>query len=206
MRSAVLLALVGCGSYTMYQTAEPLPLNHWQVAVASTSGEFYDLPQNTPTPTTGIELASRYGIGNETDVGLKLYSIGTETSVRHRFVDGKWQWAGLAALGGGRTTERVGTTDAITAHLRVAAAITRRLRPRFAITFGPALTGSLFEPAGGGYAAGLLVGAFGNAEWSFGATGRWHLMPEISLHVTAAGDVPVKGAVAMGGLAFSRDF
>jgi len=116
------------------------------------------------------------------------------------------QWAGLLALGGVRTRQQLETTDAFTAHLRVAAAITRRLRPRFALTFGPALTGSLFVPAGGGSAAGLLLGAFGNAEWSFGETARWHLMPEISVHGSVAGDVPVEGAVVMGGLAFSRDF
>lgn len=206
MRSLVLLAATGCGSYTMYQTAEPLPRNRWELQVASTSGEFYDLPQNTPTPTTGLELAARYGLGHETDVGLKLYTVGTEASVRHRFVDGKWQWAGLAALGGARTIERLGSTDAYTMHARIAAAITRRLRPRFAITFGPALTGSFFLPAGGGSAAGLMVGAFGNAEWRLGATNRWHITPEVSLHVAPLGDVPVKGGVILGGVAFGRDF
>ena len=206
MRSLALIAVTGCGSYTMYQTAEPLPLNHWQLQVASTSGEFFDLPQNQPTPTTAVELASRYGIGHDTDVGLKIYTFGTEASVRHRFVNGKWQWAGLAALGGARTLERLGTTDALTMHVRGAAAITRRFRPRFAITFGPALTGSLFVPAGGGSSAGLLVGAFGNAEWRFGATNKWHLVPEISLHVAPLGDVPVKGGVILGGIAFGRDF
>lgn len=206
MRSLVLLAVAGCGSYTMYQTAEPLPKHRWQLQVASTSGEFYDLPQNTPTPTTGLEVAGRYGIGGDTDVGVKLYTLGTEASIRHRFVDGKWQWAGLAALGGAWTIERLGSTSAITMHGRVAAAITRRLRPRFAITFGPALTGSVFVPAGGGYAGGLMAGAFVNAEWRLGATNRWHLTPEVSLHVAPLGDVPVKGGVVLGGIAFGRDF
>lgn len=206
MRSLVLLLAAGCGSYTMYQTAEPLPKNRWQLQVASTSGEFYDLPQNTPTPTTGLELASRYGIGHDTDVGLKLYTLGSEVSIRHRFADGRWQYAALGALGGAWTIARLGSTDALTMHARGAVAITRRLRPRFAFTFGPALTGSVFVPAGGGSSAGLMIGAFGNAEWRLGATNRWHLTPEISVHVAPLGDVPVKGGVVLGGIAFGRDF
>lgn len=202
----VVIALAGCGTYTHYQTAEPLPLHRLQVAVASTSGAFFDLAQETFTPMTGLELAARYGIGHDTDLGLKLYTLGAEASVRHRFIDRRWQYAGLAAIGGVRTREHLGTSDSLTGHVRLAGAITRRTGPGFALTFGPAATCSVFVPAGGGKAAGLLLGAFGNVEFSFGATRRWHVTPEISLHVTVVGDVPVSGAVALGGLAISRDF
>jgi hypothetical protein len=206
MRSAVVIALAGCGTYTQYQTAEPLPAGRWQASIADTVGEFFDLAQELPTPTVSAELAVRRGIGNDTDVGLKLYTLGLEASARHRFVTGRWQYAGLAAIGGAYTRQYLGTTEALSGQLRLAGAATRRTGPGFAITLGPALTGSLFVPSGGGWSGGVLAGAFGNVEFSLGENHRWHLTPEVSVHVTVVGDVPVSGAVVMGGLALARDF
>ena len=59
-----------------------------------------------------------------------------------------------------------------------------------------------FAPWAGGHAEGLLLGGFANAAWRFG--GCWQVVPELSLHVTAAGEVPVRGTVAQLGVAIGR--
>jgi len=195
-----------CGTYTTYQTAEPLANGRWQVSAAVSPGAFVDRPQGTRIPTVIGELAVRRGVGAETDVGLKLFTAGAELSVRHRIIDARWQWALLGALAWARSEESGGATEAITGQLRLTAVATRRTSPRWAFSVGPVVTGSAITFAGGGDATGLLVGGFANAAFSFGATRRWHLIPELSLHVTATGDVPVDGAVSLLGLALARDF
>ena len=54
------------------------------------------------------------------------------------------------------------------------------------------------------HSTGALFGGFFGFDWRFG--NHWHLVPEVSLHFTAAGDVPVDGAVFLLGSAFARDF
>lgn len=204
-RSALLLVTVGaCGSVTTYQSADVLPRGAWQGTVAVGAGAFSDKPQESKTPTATLELAARVGVGAETDVGLKLYTLGIEASVRHRISQGRWSWALLGALGGVITDETSPTGKAGLTQLRLGAVATKRRSPRFAWNLGPMTTFSLLRPAGGGTAGGALVGAFFGIDWRFGT--KWHLVPEVSLHVTAAGDVPVSGTVGMIGTALSRDF
>jgi hypothetical protein len=69
---------------------------------------------------------------------------------------------------------------------------------------GPMTTFSLLRPAGGGTAGGALFGGFVGFDWKLG--NKWHLVPELSLHFTVAGDVPVHGSVGMLGTALMRDF
>lgn len=207
----VLVALAGvglaaCGSYTTYQTAEPLRAGRWQGAVAVGPGVFVDRPGETKLPSVHVELAARRGVGADTDVGLKLYGLGVEASVRHRVraTPAGWSFAVLGALGGLRTRgEDTPLPDALGAHLRLTGVATKRTSARWAFSFGPVGTGSLYLPAGGGHATGVLAGAFGNAQRTWG---RWHLVPELSLHRTVAGDVPVDGAVVQLGVGLARDF
>ena len=196
----------GCGTYTTYQTAEPLPRGTWQGAVALTTGLFLDQPSETKTPALINELAARYGVGGDTDVGLKLFSIGSELSVRHRVIDAAWQLALLGAIVYARSEEQGGQTEALLGQLRLGAAATRRTSVRWAFSVGPLVTGSAYSFAGGGSARGLLAGAFANAQWTFGSLRRWHLIPELSFHASLAGDVPVDGYVTMLGVALARDW
>ncbi len=189
---------------TTYQSADVLPRGAWQGTVAVGAGAFSDKPQESKTPTATLELAARVGVGAETDVGLKLYTLGIEASVRHRISQGRWSWALLGALGGVITDETSPTGKAGLTQLRLGAVATKRRSPRFAWNLGPMTTFSLLRPAGGGTAGGALVGAFFGIDWRFGT--KWHLVPEVSLHVTAAGDVPVSGTVGMIGTALSREF
>jgi hypothetical protein len=206
-RALSVLVLGACGSYTTYQTAEPLPAGRWQASIAVAPGVYDDRPSEVKTPTLASELALRRGFGASTDLGVKLYAVGAELGVRHRFHDGaRWDWAFLGSFGGSRTEEGPGTTDAALAQLRVGAAATRRTSSRWAFTVGPTITASLIDFAESSAATGLLVGGFANVEWSFGASRCWHLVPELSIHATAAGDVPVDGGLILLGVAFARDF
>lgn len=200
----LVLGLAACGSVTTYQTADVLPRGAWQGTIAAGVGSFSDKPQETKTPTATLEVAARVGVGGETDVGLKLYTLGVETSVRHRFSQGTWSWALLGSLGGMITNEDAPTGRAGLTQLRLGAVATKRRSPRFAWNMGPMTTFSLLRAAGGGSSAGAMIGGFFGIDWRFGT--KWHLLPELSLHVTAAGDVPVSGTVGMLGTALSRDF
>jgi hypothetical protein len=203
---ALVACAAGCGSYTTYQTAEPMPRGRWQGAIALGVGSFADPPSDSRTPSASFEIGARRGVGRDTDVGLKLYTIGFEASVRHRFATAPhgWSFAGLLAIGG--LTSRGGTVlpDALGGHVRLTAIATKRTSARWAYSFGPLATSSLFLPAGGGRATGVLLGAFANLAWTLGD--RWHLVPELSLHRTIAGDVPVDGSVAQLGIGLARDW
>jgi hypothetical protein len=167
---------------------------------------FRDDPGETKLPSVHVELAARRGVGGDTDLGVKLYSLGWEASVRHRFLetDTGWSIAGLAAIGGLRSMGQGALPDALEGHVRATAVFTRRTSKRWAYSFGPVATGSLYLPAGGGHATGVLGGAFGNVEWAFGK--KWRLLPELSLHRTISGDVPVDGLVVQLGAGMTRDF
>jgi hypothetical protein len=197
--------IAGCGSYTTYQTAEPLPRGRWQGAAAIGPGVFVDQPGASRTPSVHVELAARRGVGADTDAGVKLYGLGWEAGVRHRITRrGAWSLAPLLAIGGLRTIGRGSLPDALAGHLRLTGIATRRTSSRWAWSFGPVVTGSLYLPAAGGHATGVLVGVVGNGAWRFGRC--WQLVPELSLHRSVAGDVPVDGSVVQLGVGVLRDF
>jgi hypothetical protein len=208
IRSAVvaIVAVAGCGSVTTYQSAETLAPGRWQGMAALGGGSFADRDQMSRTPTINAEVGARRGIVDGTDLGLKLYTIGIEASVRQRLATGTWSWALLGAIGGSRSTDRWGLAvpNAVLAQLRIGVVATRRTSPTWAWSVGPVTTGSLWIPEGGGHGEGVLLGGFGGFDWRFGA--KWHLVPEVSLHRTLAGVIPVHGTVAELGAAFTRDF
>jgi len=205
MRIAVLsLLLAACGSVTTYQSADTLPRGRWQAMVAGGLGGFSDEPQETSIPTITAEIAARVGIAEDTDVGFKLYTAGIEASIRHRIKRGVWSWALLGSLGGMITNEESAVGEGGLTQLRVGAVATRRRSENWAWNMGPTVALSLLRPSGGGTATGALLGGFFGFDWRFGE--RWHLVPEVSLHLTAAGDVPVDGAVILLGTALARDF
>lgn len=200
---AALAALAaGCGSLSTYRTAEPIGPGRWQVDVAADVGAFTDRAQDTRTPAAHLEVAVRRGLGADTDATVKLYVPGVELGVQRRLARGRWQWALAGAIGGERTTAAAGTTDALTAHLRLTALATRRTSRAWAFTVGPVATGGLFVPAGGGHATGLLLGGFASAARRFARC--WEVVPELSVHRTVAGEVPVAGGVLQLGAAIGR--
>jgi hypothetical protein len=202
-RSLVLVLVLGCGSVTTYQSADVLPRGTWSIQLAASAGGFNDTEQETRIPTGSIELAARRGLGGDTDVGLKLYTAGIEASVRHQISDGRWAWALLGSLGGMITDETSPAGAAGLTQLRLGAVATKHRSKSWGWNMGPITTFSLLRPAGGGTAGGAMVGGFFGFDWRFADV--WHFTPELSLHVTAAGEVPVAGSVGMLGAAISRE-
>jgi hypothetical protein len=198
------LALAGCGTLTSYQTAEPVARGHVRVAAALTGGTFADTEQGTRTPSLQGEVEGRYGVAANVDVGLKLYTVGAELSGRWRIVDGAWAIALLGAVGGVRNTDRALVADGLLVHARIGAVATHRTSARWAFSFGPALTASRYAFDGGGAATGVLVGGIVNAECRLGR--RWRLVPELGLHATVAGEVPVVGWIGELGVGAAIDF
>jgi hypothetical protein len=194
--------VTSCGSLTTYRTAEPVPRGQWRLDVAAGAAAYVDREQDTRIPGGHVEVAVRRGLRRDADVTVKVHVPGVELGVQRRIAGGRWQWAVAAAVGGARTTEGPGTTDAVFGHLRLTALATRRTSPAWAFTVGPVATGGLFLPAGGGHATGLLLGGFASAARAFG--GCWQVIPELSLHLTAAGEVPVRGSVLQLGAAVGR--
>ena len=204
IRSALLVAAAGCGSVTTYQSADTLPRGTWAVQLAVEAGGFNDTEQQTKIPTGAFELAARRGLSANTDVGLKLYTAGIEASFRYRIAQGRWSWALLSSLGGVVTNESSPVGAAGLTQLRLGAVATKHRSTTWGWNMGPITTFSLLRPAGGGTVGGAMIGGFVGFDWRFGDV--WHLTPELSLHVTAAGEVPVKGSVGMLGTAISREF
>jgi hypothetical protein len=163
---------------TTYQSADTLAPGRWQGMAALGAGVFNDTEQHQKTPTITAELGARRGVADNTDVGLKLYTVGIEASVRQRVAAGTWSWALLGAIGGLRNGDSSpAIPKALLGQLRIGAVATRRTSPTFAWSVGPLVTGSLWLPAGGGSAAGVMLGGFGGLDWRFGE--RWHLVPEL---------------------------
>lgn len=205
----VAAALAACGSLTGYHTAETLPCGRWQAQAALTAGSYRDEPFATQTPTGQLELAAKVGLTDELELGGKLYTVGAEVSLKRRLLrpgpalTRGLSIAALASAGGVRTRGEGSLPEMILGQARLGALGTWRSSPRLAWTLGALGTGSLFVPAGGGHATGFLLGGVANLDWRF--TARWHLIPELSLHRTLAGEVPVDGSVVMAGLAVAWD-
>lgn len=200
----VVAALLGaCGTLTSYQSAEPVEPGRWRVAAALTGGAFADREQETKTPTAQAEVEVRRGVAADVDAGLKLYTVGAEASARWRFAHGPWQWALAGALGGIRNEDRPLVSDGLLLHARVAAIATRRTSSRWAWSAAPTLTLSRYWFDGGGAAGGVLLGAVVNGERRLGA--RWRLVPELGVHRTIGGEVPVVGFVGHVGVGVALD-
>ena len=200
---ALALGAAACGTFTSYQTAEPVAPGRWRLAGAITAGQFRDLEQASQTPTTQLELELRRGVHPRGDVGLKLYTVGAELSTRWRVSDGPWAWALLGSLASVRNQDRALVADGLLAQARLGAVTTRRTSRRWAFSVGPSLTAARYWFDGGGRASGLLGGVTGNVSWSFSR--RWHLIPEVGLHATLRGDVPVDGLVGYLGVGVGVD-
>lgn len=201
------LTAAACGSLTSYHTAETLPCGAWQAQAALGAGSYRDQPFDTNTPTAHAELAARVGITDELELGAKLYTLGAEFSARHRLRRPAGMrglsLAAHASLGGVRSRGEGSLPEMILGQARLGMLGTWRSSPHLAWTLGAIGTGSLYVPAGGGHATGTLLGSVANLDWRFAA--RWHLLPELSLHRSVTGEVPVDGSVVMAGLAVAWD-
>jgi hypothetical protein len=199
----VVAAGAGCPSLSAHQTAEPLPPGRWRAGGALALVGLRDVEQETRIPGLQLELSARRGLAGDLDAGVKLYGVGLELDLKWRFLDGATQLAVAPALDLARTAETALTSDALHLFVRLPLLATWRWGPR-QVTAGPSLLWGAFLPENGGHATGLMAGAFVNVAFRLGG-GRWHLVPELDLYRTVAGEVPLDGAAAHLGLSLARD-
>lgn len=208
--ASLAVAAAGCGSVTSYHSAETLPRGRWHLQAALSAGAYKDTPQQSQTPSAQLELSARVGVASHTDLGVKLYTLGAEASARHRLFDGTaagrrrgFAVALTAAAGGVRTSGQGSLPELDLLQARAGVFATFRRTSCLTFTVGAVTTGSLLVPAGGGHATGLLGGGVVNLDWQLSQ--RWHLVPELSIHRSLTGEVPVDGAVAQAGVALGFD-
>ncbi len=202
-RSAALLALAGCGTVSHYRTAEPLGAGTWRASAAAGVAGYVDTRDDVRTPSGHLELAVRRGLTSRLDVGAVVFVRGVAVDAQLALGDhAGWRLAIDAGLGGvvDRAANIVG--DGVYGQARVSALATRRTSPGWAFTVGPQLSAQRYWADAGGHASGLMLGAFANAAWQFRR--RWALVPELALHGTLLGEVPVHGATAQLGVAVAR--
>ncbi|MBT8493823.1 MAG: hypothetical protein KJO07_12240 [Deltaproteobacteria bacterium] len=200
---ALVVAGLGCPPPAVYQSADTLEPGKWQLGGGLGVGSLRDDEQQIRVPTGDLQLFARRGVIPDLDLGLRLYSVGLEASVKYRFHRDLWSLAvmpGLSALG---TNENALTTKAFHSFLTVPMLASRRLSERWSVSLGPKVITGLYWSTTSEPNFGLQVGGYS----MFGLhLGRWTVMPEIDLARTVAGTVPVDGWVAhVGiGLAFER--
>jgi hypothetical protein len=200
-----LLVLAACPSLSTLGGPDPVPCGRWQLGGALEGVGGNDARHDWKSAGPQLELTARRGLRPDLDLGFKLYVLGVEGGVKWRFRHGAWPMAIAPSLGAIRTRDFGLTTDATFLFLHVAGLVGHELSPRWKLAFGPKLLYDAFIPATNGFGQGFAVGAFVNADWRFGAHGRWHLVPELNLYRVVAGTEPVDGGMFQGGVALLCD-
>lgn len=157
-----------------------------------------DVEQKTRVPAVTADVGLRRGVGGDADVGLRLYTIGVEIGAKWRVIRGAWRVAIAPAIDYVRLRETQATVASINVFGHLPVIIGRRLSPDVGLNFGPAPMYGYYYPATGGSAQGLMIGGFGNVDVRLSQS--WRLLPEMSLHRTAWGDVPISGWVGQFGV------
>jgi hypothetical protein len=191
------LLLVACPSMATRQTADPTPPGRWQLLGSLDVVAFRDVEQETRLPGLQLELGARRGLVEDLDAGLKLHGFGVQGDVKWRFRRAPWAMALVPAVDLGWTPETGLTTDAIHGFGHLALLVSREIRSCLQVTFGPKAMAGVYWPETGGSAGGAWLGAFGSLDWRFSP--RWHLVPEIDLYRSVAGEVPVRGGALQAG-------
>lgn len=186
--------LTGCPSVSTLHRADPVKPGRWELGAGADGLILRDVPQDTRSPSGQALITARYGLLEDLDAGLRLYTFGLDASVRWRFFRGStWRVAAIPTLGSSKTAESGSTTNAWHLFAQLPVVFTRDLGPDWTLSCGPRLVWGLYYPETGGYAQGTMLGAFVNVEYAINA--RWAVVPELSFHRTVHGDVPVDGFV-----------
>jgi len=198
------LVLTGCPPPAVYQTADPAAPGDWQVGGGLGAVHLTDVEQDVDTLGADVEVFARHGVVPDLDVGLRLYSIGMEGSLKWRFWQGDWSLALMPGLAVSHTRQNNLTTEAWHAFATLPLLASRRLSEHWRLSTGPKLVSGFYRSKDGASDFGLSLGGYvmGCAHLS-----DFRLMPEVGLSRSVAGAVPVHGwTVNLGlGFAWQRD-
>lgn len=173
------------------QTADTVPPGKWQLGAGADAALFRDVEQETRIPSLQVDVGARHGVSENVDVGARLYTFGAQAGAKWRVVHGNWRVALAPAADVARTRETQVTTDALHVFGHLPVIMGHDLSPKLGINLGPRATYGYYLPATGGSSHGLYFGAFCNLSMRLNE--RWTLLPELGVHRSVAGDVPVRG-------------
>lgn len=199
----LLLFVSACPAPAVYQSAKPLAPGDWQVGGGIGVVALQDVPQDSSLRGGNVEAFVRRGIKSEIDIGLRLYTVGAEASVKWRFFAGKWDLALMPAVAVARTQETQVTTNAIHSFTSLPLLATTSLSDRWSITIGPRLQTGLYKSDASSTSFGFSAGGLVMLAVKLGPI---RLMPELDLSRTIAGDVPIDGWMSHLGVGIAWDF
>jgi hypothetical protein len=183
--------IAGCPAVATRQTADTVAPGKWQLGAGVDGVLFRDVEQDTRVPSLVVDVGARHGVSDNVDVGARLYTFGLQAGAKWRVARGDWRVALAPAADLARTSETQVTTDALHVFGHLPIIFGHDLSHKLGINFGPRATYGYYLPATGGEAHGMFVGAFGNL--SIRLHKRWTLLPELGIHRSVAGEVPVRG-------------
>jgi hypothetical protein len=203
----LLLTGVGCGTFAVQHTAEPLPRGEWRGSLVGSLQALNDDEQKAKVPGGILALGVARGMGHNSELGVTLYTLGVEAYGKVRLwagpgVSPRWSLGLLAAFGGTRLPSNGLISPGTEVHSRLVGLATLRTSSCLTWSFGPSLAGYQFWPDGGGREHGLWFGGFGNLAWQ--VSQRWTMVPELSLHRAATGTFPVDKQVLQLSVGWSR--
>jgi hypothetical protein len=175
----------------VYRTADPVPPKQWRLGAASGIGVFRDTERETSVPSVPLVLSARRGIGQDLDVGARIYTSGMQLSATWRVHHATWSLALAPSIGGARLLESAVTVDSINLFAGLQGIASRAISKRWTIAMGPTSGWGLYYPETGGHAQGVWLGAFVLAEAKLGS--RWRIGPELGGYGVVSGQVPVQG-------------
>jgi hypothetical protein len=185
---AVGAGLVACTSFSTVQTASPVGAGKTRVAIAPqfttfkppTGGPFGGGPNaSTAVVVPNVELAARFGLSDDADVGVKAGAAGASLDLKYAFANTPGFVASIAPGAGVLYINSGGTPSTSQTTLNFAFPVLFGVRSATAeVVFGPKLLFTRVEPSPGtGEHALLLGGVLGVAF----RTGNLIVMPELNL-------------------------
>jgi len=212
VRGPWLLAVVGlaavcagCPSFSTLQTPRTVPEGELRFgALAGGAGALSN--DAGPGPSSAqFELSARYGLSERVDVGVKLYALGIEASLKWWMVRGPLDLAIAPAVSYASFDDRMGTQfNAFYAHLPLL--LGWNLSDRVTLSFGPKLMFGYQFRRGDVVRDdlllidGLLIGAYVSVPIRIGRA--FWIAPEINAYSNLSNGAVGDTTIYQGGIAF----
>jgi hypothetical protein len=195
----------GCPSFSTLQTPRTVPEGELRFgALAGGAGALSD--EAGPGPRSAqFELSARYGLTERVDVGVKLYALGIEASLKWWMVRGPLDLAIAPAVSYASFDDRMGTQfNAFYAHLPLL--LGWNISDRVTLSFGPKLMFGYQFRRGDVVRDdlllidGLLMGAYVSVPIRIGRA--FWIAPEINAYSNLSNGAIGDTTIYQGGIAF----
>ncbi len=195
----------GCPSFSTLQTPRTVPEGELRFgALAGGAGALSDEGGAGPR-SAQFELSARYGLSERVDVGVKLYALGIEASLKWWMVRGPLDLAIAPAVSYASFDDQMGTQfNAFYAHLPLL--LGWNVSDRVTLSFGPKLMFGYQFRSGDVVRDdlllidGLLVGAYVSVPIRIGRS--FWIAPEINAYANVTNGAIGDQTIYQGGIAF----